>query len=65
MLVVASTANPFSAYLGEILRNEGLNAFTTIDVAFVTPALLSQFDVVVLGETPLDHHPGVDVDDAG
>ena len=33
--------------------NEGLNAFTTIDVAFVSPALLAQFDVVVLGETPL------------
>ena len=34
-------------------RNEGLNAFTTIDVAFLSPALLAQFDVVILGETPL------------
>ena len=49
----ARPANPFGSYLGEILRNEGLNAFTTIDVAFVSPALLAQFDVVVLGETPL------------
>ena len=53
VLVVGSTANPFGSYLGEILRNEGLNAFTTIDVAFLSPALLSGFDVVLLGETPL------------
>jgi hypothetical protein len=53
VLLVASTANPFGLYLGEILRNEGVNAFNTIDVSFVTPALLSRFDVVVLGEMPL------------
>jgi hypothetical protein len=53
ILVVGSTGNPFGSYLGEILRNEGLDAFTTIDVAFVSPALLAQFDVVVLGDTPL------------
>ena len=34
MLVVdLERANPFGSYLGEILRNEGLNAFTTIDVS--------------------------------
>ena len=54
LLVVTSTAKPFGSYLGEILRNEGLNAFTTIDVAFLSPALLSGFDVVVLGEAPLN-----------
>ena len=53
ILVVGSTGNPFGSYLGEILRSEGLNAFTTIDVAFVSPALLAQFDVVVLGNTAL------------
>jgi hypothetical protein len=53
VLVVGSTANPFGLYLGEILRAEGLNAFTTIDVAFVSPALLAQFDVVVLGNVTL------------
>jgi hypothetical protein len=53
VLVVASTSNPFGMYLDEILRSEGLTAFTTIDVAFVSPALLSQFSVVVLGETAL------------
>jgi fibronectin type 3 domain-containing protein len=53
ILLVSSTANHFGSYLGEILRNEGLNAFTTVDVAFVSPALLAQFDVVLLGETQL------------
>ncbi|NUT54739.1 MAG: hypothetical protein HOQ03_01980, partial [Thermoleophilia bacterium] len=53
ILVVGSTANRFGTYLGELLANEGLNAYTTIDVAFVSPALLAQFDVVVLGETTL------------
>jgi fibronectin type 3 domain-containing protein len=53
ILVVGSTGNPFGSYLGEILRNEGLDAFTTIDVAFLSPALLAQFDVVLLGETAL------------
>ena len=52
--MVGSTANPFGSYLGEILRTEGLNAFTTIDVAFLSPALLSSFDVVLLGDTPLN-----------
>ena len=41
ILVVGSTANQFGTYLGEILRNEGLLAFTTIDVAFLSPALLA------------------------
>jgi len=53
ILVVGSAGNPFGLYLGEILRNEGLDAFTTIDVAFLTPALLSGFDVVILGDTAL------------
>ncbi|NUT55133.1 MAG: hypothetical protein HOQ03_04015, partial [Thermoleophilia bacterium] len=53
ILVVTSTARPFGSYVGEILKNEGLNAFTTIDVAFISPALLSGFDVVVLGDTAL------------
>ena len=53
ILLVGSSTNTFTMYLGEILRNEGLNAFTTLDVAFISPALLAQFDVVVLGETAL------------
>jgi hypothetical protein len=53
VLVVTSSSNPFGTYLGEILRNEGLNAFTKIEAGFISATLLSGFDVVVLGETPL------------
>ncbi len=53
ILAVGSTANKFGDYLPEILRSEGLNAFTTVDVTFVSPALLAGFDVVVLGDLPL------------
>ena len=53
ILVVGSTTNAFGMYLTEILRNEGLNAFTTTDVSLLSPALLSAFDVVVLGEANL------------
>jgi len=51
ILVVSSASNPFGMYLGEILRAEGVDAFTTLDVAFLTPSLLSGFDVVILGDT--------------
>jgi hypothetical protein len=54
VLVVTSSANPFAAYLGEILHTEGLNAFTTIDASLLSPSLLSGFDVVLLGEIALN-----------
>jgi hypothetical protein len=53
VLVVGSAGNPFGAYLGEILRNEGLDAFTTLDVSLLSPTLLNEFDVVLLGQTAL------------
>jgi fibronectin type 3 domain-containing protein len=54
VLLVTSTANPYGMYVGEILRNEGLDAFTTLDVSFISPSLLSGFDVVILGDTALN-----------
>ncbi len=54
ILVVGSTANPFARTWARSSADEGLNAFTTIDVAFLSPALLAQFDVVVLGDTALN-----------
>ncbi len=53
ILVVASTANPFGRYLGEILNNEGLNEYKVTDVTNVTPAMLGSYDVVVLGDMAL------------
>ena len=53
ILVIASSVNPFSRYLGEILLNEGLNEFRVKDVTTVTPAVLSQYDIAILGDFPL------------
>ena len=53
ILVITSAANPFSGYYAEILRTEGLNAFTTIDISQVTDAKLAAHDVVILGEVAL------------
>src|SRR5262249_18168795 len=36
VLVVTAAANPFSLYYAEILRNEGVNEFLTIDISQVT-----------------------------
>ncbi len=52
ILVVETPSNPYGAYAGEILKAEGL-PFTTIGLPLVTSGLLSSFDVVLLGETPL------------
>ena len=53
ILVVSSSANPFTRYYAEILRAEGLNAFLAADIANVTSTVLSSYDVVILGEMPL------------
>jgi len=54
ILVISSTLNTFSRYYAEILRAEGLNAFTAMDISLVTPATLAAHDVVILGEFPLN-----------
>jgi hypothetical protein len=53
LLVVTSGANPYSSYLTEILRNEGLDAFTTLDASLLSSSVLSNFDVLILGQTTL------------
>jgi hypothetical protein len=53
ILVIGSTANPFGRYLGEILSNEGLNEYRITDITNVTPTVLGNYDVVVLGDMPL------------
>ena len=54
ILVVASSSNPFSRYYAEILRNEGFNEFAVIDISLVTSTTLKEYDIVILGEFPLD-----------
>ncbi|MSN27148.1 MAG: DUF4082 domain-containing protein [Geobacter sp.] len=53
VLVVTSASNPFSGYYAEILRAEGFNEFAVSDILSISPALLSSYDVVILGEMPM------------
>jgi methionine-rich copper-binding protein CopC len=55
-LVIKSSvtgASTFTSFTSEILRAEGLNEFTVADLSTVTATTLSQYDVVILGATPL------------
>jgi len=51
--VVTSSTNPYSQYLAEIMRAEGFNEFSTVDVGSLSAATLAPFDVVVVGEVAL------------
>src|SRR4051812_5787016 len=53
VLVVSAASNPFGAYIGEILRNEGLDSFTTLDASLLSASVLNTFDVVIIGQTTL------------
>jgi hypothetical protein len=53
ILVIATSSNKFSTYYAEILRAEGFNAFSVTDISQVTPALLANFDVAILGQLAL------------
>ncbi|MGB7979561.1 MAG: DUF4082 domain-containing protein [Candidatus Nanopelagicales bacterium] len=53
ILIVTESSDPFSQYYAEILRAEGLNAFTTVNLSEVTASSLTGFDVVVLAARSL------------
>ena len=53
MLLVSSAADPFDHYYAEILRAEGLNAFSMSDLSLVDQALLAQHRAVVLAANGL------------
>jgi hypothetical protein len=53
ILLVGTNSNPFSLYVSEILKAEGLNMFDVLDVSAVSKPALAGYDVVILGETPL------------
>ncbi len=50
IVVIASSTNRFTEYVAEILRVEGLNAFSVVDIGAVTPSLLAGYDVAILGQ---------------
>jgi methionine-rich copper-binding protein CopC len=48
-IAIITSSNPYSKYLAEILRTEGLNEFKTVDVSTLSDSTLAAYDVVVLG----------------
>ncbi|HEY7174596.1 MAG TPA: DUF4082 domain-containing protein, partial [Micromonosporaceae bacterium] len=53
ILVISAPSNPFTQYYAEILRAEGLNEFSVVDMSTVTASTLNGYDVVILGEMSL------------
>ncbi len=54
ILVISAAANPFSRYPVEILRAEGFNEFSAMDISLVNATVLNSYDVVILGEMPVN-----------
>ena len=48
ILVITDDGDPFGQYYAEILRTEGLNAFTMSGISSVSAATLAAYDVVIL-----------------
>ncbi|MCF2529769.1 DUF4082 domain-containing protein [Yinghuangia soli] len=57
ILVVTANANPYACYYSEILRAEGLNSFTTLDIGAVNAVELNKYTTVILGD--LDPSPAL------
>ena len=53
ILLISSSVNPFSRYPVEILRAEGFNEFTAMDITAINATVLNQYQVVIAGEFPL------------
>jgi hypothetical protein len=50
VLLITASDRPFSSYMAEIMKAEGLSEFTSLDLSLVTTGVLSGFDEVVLGD---------------
>ena len=53
ILVLTSGNANYGKYYAEILRNEGLNAFTVADIATLSASQLAAYDLVILARAPL------------
>src|SRR5262245_39669063 len=53
ILVITTTGNDFTQYYPEILRSEGFNSVNDMDITQITSSTLAQYEVAILGETPL------------
>jgi hypothetical protein len=52
-VLIVKSGSGFTSFAAEVLRAEGLNEFATADLSTVTSTVLAQYDVVLLGSTPL------------
>jgi hypothetical protein len=48
ILVITTSTSAFGRYYAEILRTEGLNEFTVLDISLVTAGVLGSYDVAIL-----------------
>jgi len=53
ILLITSRESGFSEYYAEILRNEGFNEFTVIDISQLDATSLQKSDIALLSEVPL------------
>ncbi|MBS1617009.1 MAG: DUF4082 domain-containing protein, partial [Bacteroidetes bacterium] len=53
ILLISAATNPFSRYPVEILRAEGFNEFTAMDISQVNATVLNTYDIVIVGNIPL------------
>jgi hypothetical protein len=53
ILLISAATNPFSRFPVEILRAEGYNEFTAMDITQVNATVLNAYDVVIVGNIPL------------
>ena len=53
MLVLTSPSRPMSTYAAQLLKAEGLEDFTTLDLSLATTTVLNGFDEVIVGDLPL------------
>ncbi len=63
ILIITNTSYPFSQYYAEILHNEGFNEFDNLDLSQVSGPVLSNYDLIVLGEMPLTSGQAVMLED--
>ncbi len=54
ILIVTAASNPFTRYYKEILLAEGFNMYHMVDISNITLIDLANYDVVILGQMPLN-----------
>jgi hypothetical protein len=53
ILVVTTTANPYSNYYSEILKTEGFNYFDVKDITTISPSVLASYSTVLVADMPV------------